>query len=202
MGGATHERKNGAAAERISVGSTIRKLRQKAGLSGVELCEKSGGIDPRTLNAIEKGRIRNPSLEMLARIASGLGCLMRDLFTSAEMELRHNYHVGSQKGVFHLSFPRVGLKVVSATPPLSQFFCGKFILAAHCCVEDKFFRQTSPIFIEVLMGRVEFEIEDAKLSLKEGETLFFNGGLRHAFRNVVMRESVLWVVTAPSFFRT
>ena len=188
--------------EPIRLGENIRWLREKASITGVELCRRSRGIDPRTLSAIEKGRIRNPSLETLQKIAAGLGCLVRDLFTRAEMAFERNYHVGSQKGVFQIEFPKLGLKILSATPPVPQFFCGKSILSPQRKVTGELFYRSAPLFLEVVMGRIEFGIEDQTVTLKEGENLFFNGGLRHFFQNLLSRESALWLVTAPSFFHS
>ena len=135
--------------EEIALGPTIRHLREKEGLGGVELCRRSGGMDPRTLNAIEKGRIRNPSVECLKRIARGLGCLVSDLFTQAEMGLDRNYHQGTPKGVFQIEFPKWGVKVVSATPPIPEFFCGKLILGPQRKVPGELLNRPSPLFLEV-----------------------------------------------------
>lgn len=186
--------------KKICLGEKIRAFRSLRGLSGIELCRKSGRIDPRTLSAIEKGRIRNPSLAVLEVIAGALGCLVRDLFTEAEMDLSQNYHAGSQKGVFQIEFPKLGMKVVSATPPIPQFFCGKILLAAQRKVSGELLSRFAPVFVEVVMGRIEFEVEGRPSVLKEGENLFFNGSLRHSFANPLNRESALWLVTAPSFF--
>ena len=184
----------------FAIGQVIRDLRERAGLSGVELCRRGGGFDPRTLNAIEKGRIRNPSLESLERIARGLGCLVSDLFKRAEMDLTANYHRGTPKGVFQMDFPKQGLKIVSATPPIEQFFCGKLILAPQRKMTSELLSASNFFFIEVVMGRIAVEIENETAPLKEGENLFFRGNLRPSFRNLLNRESTLWLVTAPSFF--
>lgn len=187
--------------EPLALGKTIVRLRQKTGLSGAELCRRSGVIDPRTLNAIEKGRIQNPSLKSLQGIARGLGCLVRDLFAEAEIDHDRNYYQGTQKGAFQMEFPRLGLKIVSATPPDPRFFCGKMIIGPKRKVEGHLLARPAPLFVEVVMGRLEFLVEDRTAILKEGDNLFFNGNLRHSFRNPLNRESTLWFVTAPSFFR-
>lgn len=187
--------------EEMRLGLTIRKLRERRGLSGAELCRRGRGIDPRTLNAIEKGRIRNPSLEHLERIAKGLGCLVSDLFSRAEVDLKRNYARGTSKGVFQMEFAKWGLKVVSATPPIPEFFCGKLILAPQRKVPGELLNRPSPLFLEVVIGRIEIAVENEAVTLSEGENLYFNGGLRHSFRNILNRESALWFVTAPSFFR-
>ena len=192
--------KKSKAREKLDVGKAIRELREKKGLSGAELCRRSGGVDPATLSAIEKGRIRNPSLDLLQEISRGLGCLVRDLFTLAEMGIDRNYYFGSQKGAFQIEFPKVGLKIVSATPPTAEFFCGKLILGPQRKVAGDLLQCPAPIFLEVVMGQIEFGIEGERMVLKEGENIFFNGGLHHFLRNTSSRESALWLVTAPSFF--
>lgn len=198
--GKAHREKNGSG--KIDLGKKIRELREKAAISGAELCRRSGGVDPRTLNAIEKGRIRTPSIDILQAIAGGLGCLVRDLFTQAELEVSQNYHVGSSKGVFQVEFPKAGVKIISLTPAIPQFFCGKMILPARGKVEGQLPIRSCPVFIEVVMGRIEFLIEPERVVLKEGENLLFNGGMEHQIHNPLNRESVVWMVTAPSFFRS
>jgi len=137
----------------------------------------------------------------LQAIAGGLSCLVRDLFTQAELQLNQNYHMGSTKGAFQIDFPRQGVKIVSLIPAIPQFFCGKVILGSQGSVRGELPIHSCPVFIEVLMGKVEFWIEGEKAILKEGENLLFNGGLKHRIQNPLGRDCVLWMVTAPSFFR-
>ena len=197
--GKIHKSRNGR--DTINLGKKIRELRERSGVSGAELCRRSGGIDPRTLNAIEKGRIRTPSIDMLQAIAGGLGCLVRDLFTQAEVALGRNFHVGSAKGAFQMEFPSCGVRIVSLMPTIREFFCGKMILGPRAKVQDEVPIRSCPMFIEVVMGKIELVIEGERISLKEGENVLFNGSLEHQIQNPLNREAVLWMVTAPSFFR-
>ncbi len=187
--------------ERIVIGETIRWLREKQGLTGAELCRRSGGLDPRTLTAIEKGRIRNPSLDKLQKIARGLGCLVKDLFGLMEMRVERNYRRGTQKGAFQMEVPELGMRVISATPPIGDFFCGKLTLSPQRKIDGKLLIRHAPVFLEVVLGRLEIQIEAELVNLKEGENLFFNGGFRHSIRNPLNRESTAWLVMAPSLFR-
>ena len=195
-----NQEKNGH--KKIDLGRKIREMREKAGMTGAELCRRSGGMDPRTPNAIEKGRIRTPSIDTLQSLAGGLGCLVRDLFTQAELEVAQNYHRGSSKGLFQIDFPKSGVKLISLIPAIPHFFCGKMILAAKGKMEGQLPVHSCPIFIEVIMGKIEVLIETENLILKEGDTLLFNGGMEHKIHNPFNRESVLWMVTAPSFFHS
>ena len=56
----------------IAPGQAIRARREILGWRAVELARRSG-VNPRTLDAIEKGRIESPSLRNLGAIARALG---------------------------------------------------------------------------------------------------------------------------------
>ena len=185
--------------ETIELHHTIRRLRQEKGLTGVELCRRAGDLDPKTLTAVEKGRIKNPSIKTLLSVSRGLGVTVADLFRRSEMDLDRHLCVGSQKGVFQIDFPSWGVKVVSFTPFMKDFFCGKLILAAQRSLDETLLKHPLPFFVSTLVGRIEVKIEGRPVDLKEGENLFFNGILKHSFYNPLHRESVLLMVTAPSF---
>jgi transcriptional regulator with XRE-family HTH domain len=61
----------------MKLGEKIKKVRQAAGLNQKEVAERAG-VDQSMLSKIEN-RGQNPSLEMLRRIASGIGCSVVDL---------------------------------------------------------------------------------------------------------------------------
>ena len=185
--------------EKVNLNQTVRRIRQERGLSGVSLCERAGDLDPKTLTALEKGRIKNPSIKTLHSVARGLGLTISDLFRQAEMEIDRHFYIGSQKGAFQLDFPWLGIRAISFTPFIKDFFCGKLIFSARRRLDETLLKHPLPIFIWALVGRFEVEIEGKHLNLREGDNLFFNGILRHSFYNPLHRESVLLIVTAPSF---
>jgi transcriptional regulator with XRE-family HTH domain len=185
--------------EKININETIRTLRLEKKLSGVELCKRAGDMDPRTLTALEKGRIKNPSIKTLQSVARGLGVTVSDLFRQSEVGIDRNFHLGTQKGVYQIDYPSWGIKIVSFTPFVRDFFCGKIILAPRKKLNQTLLRHAQPIYVSVLVGRVEISVEDRRHLLKEGENLFFNGILNHTFSNAVERESSLLIMTSPSF---
>ncbi len=195
----SRESKNKTAATSIDLAGTVRRLRDEKNLSGVDLCKRAGDLNPKTLTAVEKGRIQNPSIQTLLSIARGLGVSVGDLFRQAEMDLEQYFSIGSQKGSFQIDFLRAGVKIVSFTPFMKDFFCGKWIVAAQQLVDGVLFQHPHPFFMSTLVGRFEFGVEGRKTNLKEGENIFFSGQMRYSFYNPLHRESVLLVVTAPSF---
>ncbi|MSR77523.1 MAG: XRE family transcriptional regulator [Candidatus Omnitrophica bacterium] len=184
----------------LNLAQAIRKLRLKKKISGADLCRKAGNLDPRTLTAVEKGRIRNPSIQTLQAIAAGLGTAVSDLFRTAEMELPTHFFVGTQKGAYTVEFHRQGIKLVSFTPSTKDLFCGKLIFESRRKIEGNLLGHFFPIFISVSVGRFEVTVENRKAVLKEGENLFFNGAFHHSLENLSQRDGVLLLLTAPSFF--
>jgi len=182
------------------LGAKVRDLRMRKGLSGVELCRRAGNLDPKTLTAVEKGRIKNPSVKTLLSLARGLGVMVGDFFREIELEMGHSIHRGTQKGAFQVEFQKQGIKIVSFTPFIKDFFCGKIILSPKKKLTQTLLRHSSPLFVSSLIGRVELEVAEQKWDLREGDNLFFDGVLKHSLYNPLHRDAVLLIVTAPSFF--
>jgi len=185
--------------EAWALGPIIRALREEKKMSGVELCRQAGGMDPRLLNALEKGRIKNPSIQTLSRIARVLTVTLADFFTIAEAGREDAFSVGSQRGHFSMEFPAFGARMVSFTPFIKDFFCGKIFLGAKKKFDQKMLKHPRPQFISVMLGQFIIQAGDKKVHLREGQNLFFNGALAHTVTNPLHRESVLMLMTAPSF---
>lgn len=183
----------------LDVCGVIRTLRKEKKMSGVSLCAQSEGLDPRTLTALEKGRIKNPSIKTLQSAAKGLGVTVSELFRRAETLQDHYLYQGSQKGLCQLDFPLFGVRMVSFTPFVNDFFCGKLILGPRKKIDQTFLKSPLSIFVSVIFGRFEVVVESRPANLREGDNLFFNGILRHSFYNPLERESVMLFITSPSF---
>jgi len=177
----------------------IRKIRTDKGLRSVEVCRRANDLDPKTLTAVEKGRIRNPSIKTLSSISRGLGVTIADLFRETELSFQRNLYTGNQKGAFQIDFPKQGARIISFTPFIKDFFCGKLILNAQRKMDDTVLTHPLPFYIGTLIGRFEVAVDGKTFQLKEGENLFFNGLYKHSIYNPLHRDSVLMLVTAPSF---
>ncbi|HNX68142.1 MAG TPA: helix-turn-helix transcriptional regulator [Candidatus Omnitrophota bacterium] len=183
---------------RINVGATIRRLRDERGLKGVELCRRAKGLDPKTLTALEKGRIRNPSIATLQAVAEGFGMTVSDLFRQAELQTPEFFSMGTQKGLYKIDFPAKGMQLISFTPLAEDLFCGKMIVDGQKGFDEKLLGHVGAFFIMVLVGQFEGNIEGRKVSLREGDNLFFCGGMKFRLLNTLQRNSVFLLVTAPS----
>jgi len=184
----------------LDVGQIVKRLRTEKGLSGVELCRRGKGINPKTLTALEKGRIRNPSIATLEALAKGFGMTVSDLFRQAEFDQRDHFALGSQKGLYKIDLPSQGIQLISFTPLMEDLFCGKMILEGQKRFDEKLFGAsgTGAFFIMTLIGQFEGEVEGRKVTLKEGDNLYFYGGMRFYLRNALQRNATLLMVAVPS----
>ncbi|MGG4035871.1 helix-turn-helix transcriptional regulator [Paenibacillus cisolokensis] len=67
----------------VSIGSRITKLREEKGLTRYRLAIKSG-ISFSYMSAIEEGK-HSPSLDVVEKVASGLGIKLSELFQENEI---------------------------------------------------------------------------------------------------------------------
>ncbi len=185
----------------LDVGQVVRRLREEKGLSGVELCRRGKGIGPKTLTALERGRIRNPSIATLEALARGLGMTVSDIFRQAEFDRRDYFSLGSQKGLYKIDLPAQGVQLVSFTPLLEELFCGKMILEGQKRFDEKLFANEGAFFIMILIGQIEGEVEGRKVILKEGDNLYFYGGMKFYLLNALQRHSTMLLVSAPSLLK-
>jgi transcriptional regulator with XRE-family HTH domain len=81
----------------------VRRIRKARGLTQDQLSEKSG-VDPASLSLIENGR-RTPGIEVLQKLADGLGVEVADFFPRRQPDL------------FTASAPQVDLAAMSRATP-------------------------------------------------------------------------------------
>lgn len=72
---------------REAVGWRLRRLRQRRGLTLVEVAARAG-ISPQYLSELERG-LKDPSSEVLAAVAGALDSAVVDVTTLASTDLRH-----------------------------------------------------------------------------------------------------------------
>jgi len=156
------------------------------------------GIDPRTLNAIEMGRIRNPSIDRLRALAGGLNLSLTQLLDRYESDSPENFIQGSPAGIFTMDFGAKGYKFISYTPPISEMFCGKLVLKGKRRFEPLQFRDASLIFIQIIYGKLLVTCNGSERPLREGETLLFNGGNSFKFSNPLVRDTSILFIATPT----
>ncbi|OGW85791.1 MAG: hypothetical protein A3C35_03505 [Omnitrophica bacterium RIFCSPHIGHO2_02_FULL_46_11] len=182
----------------VSPGEAIRSRRNLLGWRAIELARRSG-INPGTLNAIEKGRIASPSLKNLSSIAKTLGISVAALFSEAYSDSERVFMGGNQKGQHILEFPKDGLRIVCYTPLVPSVFVGKVIVKGETRVEHRVLPTSGMIFVQVIMGKLSISFDGKDQLVREGNYAFFDGCFPHSYHNPHFKESTFLLVTAPSF---
>ncbi len=182
----------------VAPGQAIRRRREFLGWKAIELARKSG-VNPRTLDAIEKGRIESPSLRNLGSIASALGISTASLFSTNDENTDLFYLGGNQKGQHALEFQKHGFRVVCYTPLVSNLFIGKVIVERETKIDRKVLPTSGMIFVQTIMGKLSVQFDGKEQLIKEGNYAFFDGGFPHYFLNPQLKECTFLLVTAPSF---
>ncbi|GEM_PF-1340259 len=179
------------------IGFLIREIRLKQRRKARDVA-KQVGIDPRALNAIEKGRIRNPSIDRLAEISNALGMNVTQLLMLYEGKKPGRFMEGSSIGEFTMNCGKKGFRLVSYTPPIREMFCGKMMLGGKKQIDPTKFSISVTIFIQMLIGRLIVTYQDREITLKEGKTLLLNGAYDFSFYNPTQRETSFLFFTSPA----
>lgn len=164
------------------LGSIVRRLRQRGGLTLERLAESSG-VSRAMLSSVERGD-KNPTLPVLARIAAGLGVAISELmgeqapWVVASVTTRRNrlvYH-DDQTGIErHLLSPThlgTGMEVVEHILPSGQSFEG----LPHAGV------RTSKCVV-VTEGQLTLELGNVVYTLDAEDSVTFEVAGEYRFRN-------------------
>ncbi|HNV86575.1 MAG TPA: XRE family transcriptional regulator [Candidatus Omnitrophota bacterium] len=184
--------------ENPSIGRLLRELRKKTGLTQKSAAEKSG-ISPKTLAAMETGRIQNPTLLNLRNLAETFGLSLQNLFGLFEAGQKNHFFIGSQAGEFSADYPKQKIRVISYLDRSAPLFVGKIILGSKGVLNGKTVSLPKQVFVQIMLGKLNFSLEEKEFFLKEGQIVYFDGRLNYQFTNPLLREATALMITAPSF---
>ena len=182
----------------VAPGQVIRSRRELLGWKAIELSRRSG-VNPRTLDAVEKGRIETPSLKNLESIASALGISLAALFSTVQSETDRVFVGGNQKGQQTLEFQKGGFRVVCYTPLIPQLFIGKVIVKGETRIEHRTLPTVGIIFAQTIMGKLSVGFDGKDYLVREGNYVLFDGHFPHSYYNPEPKESTFLLATTPSF---
>ena len=182
----------------INPGRVIRDRRKVLGFKAIEVA-RTAGVNPRTLDAIEKERIKTPSLPILASLAELLGISVASLFSDTRPQAKQVFHLGDQKGLHTLEFPRNGFRVMCYTPLARDCFIGKVVVNAETRIAHEVFPTSGTIFVQPIIGKLSVQFDGTDHLIREGNYAFFDGHFPHSYFNPQLKESSFLIVTVPSF---
>ena len=182
--------------EQQKIADRIRKLRRDAGLTLTEAAEKAD-LNKATLSKIETGQI-SPPIATLMRIAKILGVSITDFFVDDEPQpvyvlTRKNQGslVRQEGSKFGYSYEALALEKLGKTAE-------PFLLTIEPTDPPGEFHHLGQELIYMLSGRMEFTIDDERLVLRPGDSLYFDSKHVHKTRILGKRPARFICVFIPS----
>src|ERR1700739_681458 len=176
----------GATAMERYLGSTIRELRRKHGLTIADISERTG-ISRGMLSRIETGQTAT-SLDTLSRLARGLGVSLSALFRNYDLADGGVQLVKKGKG---MEVPRRGTRS-GHTYQLLAYDQGPTRLFEPFLITIEKASETFPIFehagvefIYILHGHIQYRHGKNVYDLVPGDALTFNGEVPHGPEKLV-----------------
>lgn len=180
----------------MSIGKTVRKLRQVKGWSLAEL-SKYSGVALSTLSRIETGRMTG-TLESHVRVARALGVRLAELYTALDPAgPATELHRAEEPGRPSYSGREAHFRLLTRSSLQKQMLPAQLQLPPH----KKTSREKSPEgtekFVYVLKGQLEVSVEEETIKLKLGDALYFRASLPHHFTNPGTAPVLALCVSAP-----
>jgi transcriptional regulator with XRE-family HTH domain len=181
----------------LTLGSTLRAARRNAGLS-VESLASGSGVSAGLISQLERGR-GNPSFLTLRRLAAALdlplGYFLEGPDTATPMVVR----AGERK---RLQLPtELGLVYELLTPNLNGALeVLRSQIPATFDNRDRPFQHAGEECVHMLAGALQVCVGSREFLLEEGDSITYDSGVPHWWRNTSGEGAViLGVVTPPSF---
>lgn len=159
------------------IGENIRALREAAGLT-LTAAAKKAALTKSALSKIETGQ-SSPPIATLLRIAKALNVSLVDFFAAEKTHLPYvltrkgDGHVISRDGSrFGYSYEALGLEK-------SDKIAEPFLLTIKPDDPEGLFHHEGQEFIYMLSGQMSFTINDEKLILRAGDSLYFDSTNTH-----------------------
>lgn len=164
--------------ERAKLGNVIRKCRQKRKLTLKELCDKAG-VSVGYLSQVERGNA-SPSLGTLAQIARALDLGLDYFVTRPKPGDAVSY--ADQRRKFSISDSGVTYEALSSEFPGHEL--SAFIMNCPPGFQSETFQHEGEEFIYILSGSIEKSLDGETFTLREGDSLHYNGMTPHAWKTL------------------
>ena len=169
-----------------SVGVEIRTLRQAAGLSAIELANRTG-LSNAMLSRIERGNV-SPSLTSLAKIAVALQVPVGRLFANVENRSDCSI-VRAGQGIV---VKRFGTKADQEYQLLGNLLSGHLFVEPYLITitapirEKAAFQHTGVEFIHVLSGSMTYKYGETMQTLSQGDSMLFDCNGTHGPQEAIL----------------
>ena len=166
------------------VGTQVNRLRRAAGVSALELTMRSG-VSRSMLSRIENGQV-SPSVEMLDRLANGLGIPLSRLFADHRWHADFS-HVPSGKG---LRVERLGTVADYRYELLGHVLSGNLFVEPYLVMLEAdaqphvTFQHPGLKFLYLLSGDVTYRYGPRRVKMRVGDSLLFDATAMHGIEDL------------------
>jgi transcriptional regulator with XRE-family HTH domain len=183
----------------LEIGSQIRKLRNKRELTLQDLANLSGLSKP-NLSQIENNLV-TPPIATLLKISTALGVPIGHFFQETAQEsnivvVRKEDRYGVAKGQ-HIS--HIGYQYEPLAYPKADKYMEPFIVHMEERESDAivYNNHRGEEFLYVIEGTLEFRCGDSTVTLREGDSLYFDSVVPHGYRGIGGPAKTLVVIYRP-----
>ena len=179
------------------LGQRIKSLRKTRKLTLVEVAKKTG-IDQATLSRIENG-VMIGTLNSHMKIAEVLGLNLPELYEHVLDKISEAKDKSIKRKLETFSHSSGAVAELLTTSVLQKKMMPVLLkLKTKGHTETEEFPLPTERFIYVLKGSVELRLGKEPRSLKQGESLYFNGAIPHQLWNRHKGESHVLSIITPS----
>lgn len=159
------------------IGQNIRRLREEAKITLTLLANKAE-LTKSALSKIETGQI-SPPISTLLRIANGLNVSIMDFFEEEQKEPVFEFTPKSKGQIISRNGSQFGYAYEALAIHKKNKNVEPFLITIKPSDPPGEFFHNGQEFVYMLSGQMEFIIGEEKLTLKPGDSLFFDSGHKH-----------------------
>jgi len=181
-----------------SLGNAIRTHRKQENMTLLDLAKRAG-FSISYLSQIERNLL-TPSIDTLRRLAEELGIPAGQLMLKDARQPNSPVAVVRRSERKQLAFPGSNIHYELLTPDMRRRASLLWVKAPPGSESGPLFSHEGEDGVVVLKGAIEVEVGSVWHHLEAGDSIYFNAGIPHRWRNSggVSAEAV-WLSTPPSF---
>ena len=181
----------------MRIGEKIHKLRKLKHMTLEELSKKSG-VALATLSRMENDRMIG-TLESHNRICKALNTSITKLYESFDTENNITENTKKNNRIEHLmSSEKIKYELLIKEPFNKKFLPTLIKIEKQTKTQQEKCSNGIEKFIYMLSGNIQITINDKQYSLKQEDSLFFDGSLPHKFINNSKKEAKLLCVISQN----
>lgn len=179
----------------FKISNKIKGIRKEKGITIQEVADRAG-VSKGLISQIENNRTI-PSLLVLINIINALNVDLNEFFKDFNSELdsgpvvvrkKDSYSPFEKESAIGFHYKRIFTSAIDSAT-MDIVLLELLPDAQRPMVETEAYE-----YKYIISGKVEYVFNDQKISLEEGDSIFFNGRLSHTPRNIGKEKAVMLIV--------